>query len=110
AWADARDGAHGEIYAQRFDANGSRVGGNLKVSAGQGVIDMRPEVAILESGRFMVVWTDSLSGRYTARGRTFDAAGAPEGPPIDLAPGAAQSGQPAVAADGNTFAYVYLSR
>ena len=108
-WADARDGDQGEIYAQRFDATGNQVGANIKVSQGQGIIDSRPEVAMLENGRSMVVWTDSLNGRYTARARVLDLSGTPEGDAFELAPGAAQSGQPAVAADGNGFAYIYLS-
>ncbi|HEX7070925.1 MAG TPA: T9SS type A sorting domain-containing protein [Rhodothermales bacterium] len=109
AWADARDGLHGEIYAQRFDAAGSPIGANIKVSAGEGELDARPEVALLDNGRFMVVWTDSSSGRYFARGRTFDAAGNPEGGTFLLAPNAVHSGQPAVVADGNGFAYIYIS-
>lgn len=107
AWADARDSFAGDIYAQRFDANGQPVGGNLRVSAGQGGIDERPEVAILESGRFMVVWTDSSAAGYRARARTYDAAGNPENVPTELAPGSV-SGHPAVAADGSGFAYIYL--
>ena len=109
AWADARDGIHGEIYAQRFSAAGQPTGGNLKVSTGQGAIDARPEVAILENGRFMIAWTDSSAGRYTARARTFDASGSPEGAPVSLAPAAVHSGQPSVAPDGNDFAFIYLS-
>lgn len=109
AWADGRDGPHGEIYAQRFDANAQPVGGNFKVSAGEGTLDWRPEVAILENGRFMIAWTDTTAAGYHARARTYDAAGNPEGAPEDLAPGA-QSGDVSVAADGTTFAHVVLTR
>lgn len=109
-WADARDGAHGEIYAQRFGADGARIGGNVRASEGQGIVsDDRPEVAILEDGRFMVVWADSAGGRYTARARSFDASGAPIGASVELAPGSLQSGQPSIVADGSDFAYLYLS-
>jgi hypothetical protein len=109
AWADARDGLHGEIYAQRFDASGAPVGANIKVSAGEGELDARPEVAILDNGRFMIAWTDSSAGRYFARARTFDAAGNPEGGTFLLAPNALHSGEPAVVADGNGFAYIYIT-
>ncbi len=109
-WADARDGAHGEIYAQRFGPSGEPTGGNIRVSEGQGeIVDLRPEVAILENGRFMVAWTDSSAGRYFARGRIFDAEGNPEGAPFELAPDAFHSGQASVAPDGDNFAYVYLT-
>jgi hypothetical protein len=108
AWADGRDGLDGEIYAQRFNANGQPEGGNFKVSGGQGSIDSRPEVAILQNGRFMIVWTDSSSIGYRARGRTFDVAGTPEGPALELAPGRL-SGDASVAPDGDSFAYIYLA-
>lgn len=107
AWADARDSFEGDIYAQRYDANGQPLGGNLRVSDGQGAIDERPEVAILDNGRFMIVWTDSSGIGYRARGRVYDPFGVPEGAPFELAPGEV-SGQPAVSADGAGFAYVHL--
>lgn len=108
AWADGRDGPHGEIYSQRFDAQGQPVGANLKVSAGEGSIDARPEVAILADGRFMVAWMDSSNAGYRARARNYDAAGNPQGSPFELVPGIV-SGEPSVAADGDNFAIVYLT-
>lgn len=108
AWADARDGLQGEIYAQRFDAGGQPVGANIKVSGGEGTLDTRPEVAILQNGRFMIAWTDSSAAGYRARARTFDAAGVAEGGTFELAPGL-ESGNVSVVADGDNFAHVYLT-
>lgn len=111
-WADARDGMQGEIYGQRLDANGEPSGPNFRVSAGDGDIDARPEVAVLDDGRFMVVWTDSAATGFAARGRQFAADGTPLGPTFKLMEATgAESGLPdVVVSDQQRFAYVWLSR
>jgi hypothetical protein len=108
-WADTRTAAHGEIFGQRFDASGQRVGGNFQVSAGEGTIWNRPEVALLDDGRFMVGWTDSSAAGFNARGREYAATGTPLGPPVRLMdrPGA-PSGLVHVAAQAGRFLYTYL--
>ena len=84
AWTDARTGEQGDVFAQRFDASGQRVGGNIQVSTGEGFLQGRPEVAVRADGGFMVVWEDSSAAGFRARGRQFDAAGQPLGPPFAL--------------------------
>ena len=61
AWGDTRTSPDGEVYAQRFDANGQPIGGNFQVSTGQGEVYDRPEIAMLPDGRFMVAWFDRPS-------------------------------------------------
>lgn len=107
-WADTRTGAQGDIFGQRFDAEGRPLGSNFQVSAGEGTIYFRPEVALLDDGRFMVVWTDSTTGGFRARGRQFDAGGTPLTAPFSLAPDAGlQTGQPDVTTEGTAFVYIW---
>jgi len=109
-WTDTRTGSQGDIFAQRFDAAGQPVGGNLQVSAGEGVIQRRAEVAMLNDGRFMVAWTDSSAAGFRARGRRFLADGSPEGPAFSLlnSPGY-ESGLPALASNGSAYVYTWLA-
>lgn len=109
-WVDTRTTPTGDIFAQRFDAAGQRVGGNIQVSATEGVIYARPEVAMLTDGQFLIAWTDSSSLGFQARGRRYDAAGQPLGPPFRFVqePGV-QGGYPSVAAVGSGFQAVWLA-
>ncbi|QXD14198.1 T9SS type A sorting domain-containing protein [Rhodocaloribacter litoris] len=100
-WADTRTGFQGDVFAQRFDAGGRRLGTNLQVSTGHGEIVSRPEVALLPDGRFMVVWGDSSAVGFRAWSRLFSAAGEPLGAPVLLAEG--DAGMPAVAAGPSGF-------
>lgn len=81
-WADTRTNPRGEIFGQLFNSNGQPVGNNFQISLGSGAIMDRPEVAMLEDGSFMVVWTDSISGlsgseAYRAFGRQYSGNGTP---------------------------------
>lgn len=108
-WADTRTGLQGDVFAQRYDASGQAVGANVQVSTGQGEIYTRPEVALLEDGRFMVVWTDSSAVGFRARGRLFDANGNALAPPFELSGGGTlETGSPAVTPYGNTYLYTWL--
>ena len=81
-WEENRaDGSSTNVFAQRFDAGGSPLGGEFRVNAfttgGQG----KPAVAMDPAGGFVVVWDSSqqdgaLSGVF---GQRFDGAGAPQG-------------------------------
>jgi hypothetical protein len=108
AWADTRNGNAGDIFAQRFDG-GQKVGGNIRISTGQGEVYRRPEVAVGTSGDFMIVWEDSASAGFTARGREFNADGTPRSDPFELSPrGGSQNGAPHVTTDGTRFLYTWV--
>ncbi len=112
-WADTRTNPSGEIFGQRFDAGGQAVGANFQISSGHGEIMDRPEVAMLEDGRFMVVWTDSSLSRsgieaFRARGRLFFADATPAGevfllPNLDVTSGLAN-----IASEGANFYLTWL--
>lgn len=66
-----------EVYAQRFAANGNRVGGETRINTYTNDGQQLPDVAGLPDGGYVVTWTSglqdgSLSGVYAKR---FDAAG-----------------------------------
>jgi cysteine-rich repeat protein len=80
------------IVAQRLDASGARVGGELTVSNS----GTDPAVAVGPAGDFAVVWDTSSGG---IRARLFDAAGTPQGADFAVSAGV-NVGTPAIAADG----------
>ncbi len=109
-WADTRDGMAGDIYGQLFTASGQKIGNNFKISAGQGEIYFRPEVAMRSDGSFMVVWTDSsgVPGNFRARGRQYDATGAPINTPFVIPNIDVASGMVDVATDGSAYYLTWL--
>ena len=112
-WVDFREGESGDIYGQRFDDLGRPVGDNFKISAGRGAIDAeagsRPEVAMLDNGKFLVVWTEHHDDGMRAWGRYFTGAGKPEAVPFLLDPDPSlDSGFPDVTSNGKRFAYTWL--
>ncbi len=112
-WADTRNNPAGEIFGQRFDASGQAVGGNFQISSGHGEIMDRPEVAILDDGRFMVVWTDSSYARagieaYRARGRIFAPDATPMSDVFILPNEDVASGLANVASDGAGYYLTWL--
>ncbi|MCB0277526.1 MAG: T9SS type A sorting domain-containing protein [Calditrichaeota bacterium] len=107
-WADNRNNSAGEIWGQRYNASGQAVGANFQVSAAQGEIWDRPEVAMRNDGSFMVVWTDSMSGisgveALRARARQYNAAGNPTSSPQILPSLDIGSGLADVASDGSLY-------
>lgn len=107
-WADARTGADGEIFGQLLNANGQAVGGNFQISAGHGEIMDRPEVAMLDDGNFMVVWSDSMQGvsgtaAFRARGRQFSTNATPLSDVFILPNQDIASGVSNIATDGSSY-------
>ncbi|MEL6443670.1 MAG: T9SS type A sorting domain-containing protein [Bacteroidota bacterium] len=107
-WADTRTGTQGDIFAQRLDASGQPVGGNVQVSNGSGQIYARPEVAVRPNGAFAVAWTDTASTGLRAFVRRYDQTGQPLGPAEQL--GSAETGLPAIAAWRDDYLVAWLNR
>ena len=112
-WIDYRASELGDIYGQRYDALGEPVGGNFRISKGNGMIDgddgSRPEVALLDDGRFLVVWTAHHADGMRAWGRYFQSTGEAEADPFLLDPDPTlDSGFPDVASNSNHFAFAWL--
>ncbi|MET1113042.1 MAG: hypothetical protein ABWX67_16110, partial [Allosphingosinicella sp.] len=88
SWADysatGGDTSGSAIRAQRFDAAGAKVGGELLVNSTIAGSQFEPTVAVLAGGGFVISWTDpSATGGDTSsnavRAQLFDAAGAKVG-------------------------------
>lgn len=71
AWSDGRESYNGDIYAQRFSADGTPAGPNFKVNDDAcDVGQSYPSVACDSAGNFVVVWADNRNGNldiYTQR-------------------------------------------
>jgi hypothetical protein len=80
AWQDDRDGnSYYDIYVRRFDAAGTPTTREILVNSDSSGHQRRPDVAINDSGDFVVVWEDDRDGNgyYEILGRTFDSLGSP---------------------------------
>lgn len=61
AWVSyGQDGDSGGVYAQRYDANGTAVGGEFRVNATTTNSQVLPSVAMDADGDFVVVWQSGL--------------------------------------------------
>lgn len=81
SWYDNRFG-NDDIFAQRFDTSGQRLGVNIRVNSdNSGTRQAFPDVAADGSGHFTVVWVDWRNGIYPANPdiyeRRFDRSGQP---------------------------------
>lgn len=82
-WLDTRKFSGGDVYGQRFDANGSKIGNNFQITADRTYLYEWPaSVAMSASGNFVVAWTDSSGGQNDVQARYFDGTGVPLSPPF----------------------------
>lgn len=90
-WMSAgQDGDGWGVYGQRFDAVGNPVGDELQINATTAGDQTDPQVAMMDGGRFAVVWVSpAATGGVLAR--RFDAAGAPESDEIVVFDAAGQT-------------------
>jgi hypothetical protein len=82
AWCSGgQDGSGYGIYAQRYYANGTAMGGEFKVNTYTSGNQVSPAIAMNESGVFVVAWASSgqdgdgygvYAQKYTADGGTMD--------------------------------------
>ena len=90
AWQDGRgdqgDYNRGDIYAQRFDATGARVGSETSVATITTGLQTNPDISVARDGSYLISWTTAatVSGQsdhaWIAR---YDAAGNKLGADID---------------------------
>jgi hypothetical protein len=104
AWMDGRglSGSDWNVFAQRFDARGNRLGANLQVTTDDS-IQWRPCVAATKSGTFLVGWEDIRAGPgdTDVYARLYGADGQPAGDEFQVNddPGVAGQVEPEVAAN-----------
>ncbi|KPG00112.1 hypothetical protein IP87_03475, partial [beta proteobacterium AAP121] len=63
------------IYAQRFDATGTKLGAEFRVNTNINGQQYEPAVTALESGGWVITWTDTNVGSYDVYAQQYDAAG-----------------------------------
>lgn len=99
------DGSSWSVQAQRFAADGSKLGAELQANTSTTGPQFFSSVAVDAGGNFVVVWTDRTDADRV-RGQRFDTDGAMLGDELQVSTGA----EPAVAidADGN-FVVVWTS-
>ena len=111
-WASYAVRSDGDIVAQRYKANGQRLGNPIAVNVDSPALpvptdDFSPAVAKSADGGFVVVWLSLLPPSASAPGtppdvfaRRFNAAGAPLGPQVKLSAGLVSGDRPDVCIDG----------
>ena len=79
AWSSSANAPQPGIFAQRFDAQGRRVGGEFRVS--ESIPATQPTLAIDSGGDFAIAWSGSIQGGNQSDiiVRSFNAAGLPQG-------------------------------
>lgn len=109
-----QDGSAHGIFAQRFDAAGSRIGGEFQVNNYSTGDQFGPEVASDSSGNFVVVWNSGSQdgSNYGVFGQRFSSAGSPLGGEFQVNTFTTDSQRsPAVAVDGlGNFVVVWHSQ
>ena len=102
-WRDER-GGNADIYAQRYDNDGSSIGQNFKVNDDAGsAAQYRPSAAFNVSGDFIVVWHDLRDGDRNIYAQRYNSDGSPIGQNFRVNDDASteQQYEPAVAFDSS---------
>jgi hypothetical protein len=77
-WASQnQDGDGYGVYAQRYDANGNAIGGEILVNTSTTGDQTNPSIAIDDAGNFVIAWqtTHLGSGFFNVYAQRFDASG-----------------------------------
>jgi len=112
--SDGQDGSSLGVFAQLYDATGTRVGAEYQVNTYSSANQREPSVAMDGSGRFVIVWTSQnqdghMDGVFARR---YDAAGTAVGPEFQVNTTYASnqySPDVGMAADGR-FVVVWMSQ
>lgn len=80
-WIDTRASSSGDLFAQRFNAQGTRIGTNFKLTKSNSELwEYPPGIAMKSDGSFVVTWADSVKqiGKdWGVKTRFFGSAGQP---------------------------------
>ena len=84
-WCDARNGSMNDIFAQKLDQDGNKIGENFMVNAdSQAVSKYSPDIAIKKDSSYMVTWYYYKNGLYTPESIVRDKDNNMLSPQIDL--------------------------
>jgi hypothetical protein len=80
-WIDTRSNSSGDLYGQRFDAQGNRVRSNFKLTKSNSKLwEYPPGIAMKNDGSYVVTWADDLTktgNNYTVKTRFFSSSDQP---------------------------------
>ncbi|MBI3110495.1 MAG: hypothetical protein HYZ01_02880 [Ignavibacteriales bacterium] len=80
-WIDARSSSFGDLYAQRFDPQGNRIGTNFKLTKSNSLLhEYPPGISMKSDGSFVVTWADSVrqvGKNWSIKTRFFGSTGQP---------------------------------
>ena len=111
-WMDLRSGDY-DIYAQRFDSNGSPHDSNFKVNQDFGNAHMYPAISMDNNGNFVVVWEIPSSVNSSIYAQRYNSDGSTQGVNfrVNDDDGFTSKGDACVAMDGNgNFMVVWEDR
>jgi len=74
-WMDNRNGEY-DIYCQRYNSNGEAQGNNIKVNDDiNNSYQESPVIAIDESGKIIIIWSDNRNGNSDIYGQRYNSSG-----------------------------------
>lgn len=83
-WTHQYSSSDTDIYAQRFDRSGNKVGGEIRVASSTRR-ENQPDVSMDSYGDFVVTWRDQITASNSdIKAQRFTAAGAPRGSVITV--------------------------
>jgi len=101
-WESGDDGPRRDIFARRYDADGTALGSEFRVHADVDDLRVNPEVAIGEDGSFTIAWArHGLSSDVDLFVRRYDSTGVPLGNELEVVSEVNQQGpEIAITPDG----------
>jgi hypothetical protein len=77
-WLDTRSSGGGDIYAQHYDANGQKIGQNVKLTNSNSILNAAMPSIGMYNNKYVVTWADSIPGNaFSCKLRFFDFGGSP---------------------------------
>ncbi|QDT54231.1 Cadherin domain protein [Caulifigura coniformis] len=85
-WESGDDGPRRDIFARRYDADGTALGSEFRVHADVDDLRLNPEVALSEDGSFAITWArhDLPSSNIDLFVRRYDSTGVPLGNELEV--------------------------
>jgi hypothetical protein len=110
-WIDTRSNSGGDLYVQRFDAQGNKIGTNFKLTKSNSKFhEYPPGIAMKSDGSFVVAWADSIkqtAKNWGIKTRFFGSAGQPLSDVIEVTTSPSLQPDVKIGASGAVF-YAWL--
>jgi hypothetical protein len=100
-WQHSYSSSDWDIYAQRYDRSGARIGGEIRVATSTRN-EFAPDVSMDNSGNFVVAWhIEATRGNNDIQAKRYNSIGVPQGSTISVATSARSEYNPKIASDAN---------